>query len=164
MIRSETLKDASAIARLIEAAFEGVPYSDGSESGIVARLRARDALSASLVFEQDGDIAGHIAFSTITINDEEVPGWFGLAPLSVAPEHQRQGMGSALAEEGLRRLQEQGARGCVVLGEPSYYARFGFVPDGRLQYPGAPAEFFSALRWGDEETTGVVAYHPAFDG
>jgi len=82
--------------------------------------------------------------------------------VSVAPDRQSQGIGRALIEAGLADLRQRGARGCVVMGEPAYYGRFGFVPDPRLTYPGPPPEYFMALAFGPAEGSGDVRYHPAF--
>ncbi|GHC23545.1 hypothetical protein GCM10008094_12940 [Aidingimonas halophila] len=60
------------------------------------------------------------------------------------------------------RLQKRGARGCVVLGEPGYYSRFGFRAVPGLILPGVPPEYFMALAWGDDVPQGEVAYHSAF--
>jgi putative acetyltransferase len=81
----------------------------------------------------------------------------------VLPGHQAQGHGSALNREGLQRLCATGAAGCVVLGDPTYYARFGFAPCPPLQFPGVPADHFMALAW-DSRTTpsGIVTYDDAF--
>ena len=58
--------------------------------------------------------------------------------------------------------REKGAAGCVVLGEPAYYGRFGFLADPALVFPGAPAEYFQVLAFGSSRPRGVVSYHAAF--
>ena len=161
MIRRERVGDEPAIAALITEAFTTAPHLSGTEADIVERLRAGDALALSLVAEDQDRIVGHIAFSPVTIDDER-RGWFGLAPVAVLPDHQGKGIGVALIEAGLAQLRATGARGCVLLGEPAYYQRFGFRADPRLVLPGVPAEYFLALRLSDEEAEGVVAYDPAF--
>src|SRR5690606_18603384 len=115
-----------AIHTLVAAAFDGHPHSDGSEPAIVDRLRADGDLTISLVAEDGGEIVGHIAFSPVTISDGN-EGWFGLGPVAVAPQRQREGIGAALIEHGLALLRERGSAGCVVLGDPAYYGRFGFT-------------------------------------
>ena len=82
-----------------------------------------------------------VNFSPVLIDGEEC-GWFGLGPVAVEPERQRERIGTALIEHGLAHLRARGARGCVVLGDPAYYRRFGFEPDRTLAYPAAPAEYF----------------------
>ncbi len=159
--RQEQAADAGAIQTVTELAFDGHPFSDGSEPGIVAGLRAAGALTLSLVAEAEGAIVGHVAFSPVTIDGEEL-GWLGLGPVSVLPARQRQGIGSALIREGLAQLAGRGTQGIVLLGDPGYYARFGFVCHGRLVLPGVPARHFMALALQGEVPEGEVAYHPAF--
>jgi len=65
--------------------------------------------------------------------------------------------------EALRRLRERGAAGCVLLGEPGFYGRFGFQADPHLVLPGVAPEYFQALSFGSSRPHGVVSYHEAFD-
>lgn len=161
-IRNECPNDAPAISALTAAAFRDVRYSDGTEVAIVERLRADGDLALSLVAENmDGAIVGHVAFSPVAISDGTT-GWYGLGPVSVIPLRQRSGIGSGLIEEGLARLTAMGAKGCVVLGEPAYYGRFGFRHDPRLVYPGPPAEYFQVLTLAGEAPAGTVSYARAF--
>ena len=160
-IRAERPGDEAAIRELTAAAFAGLAHSDGSEPGIVDGLRASGDLALSLVAEDRGAIVGHAAFSPVTI-DGEHRGWFGLGPVSVSPARQAQGIGGRLVDEGLSRLREAGAAGCVVLGDPRYYGRFGFAADPALVYPGPPAEYFQRLVLCGGPETGIVAYAPAF--
>jgi putative acetyltransferase len=160
-IREEIMTDAEAVSAVIEAAFATAEHVDGTEAGIVNRLREAGALTISLVAIDHEKIVGHIAFSPVTIDGAD-RGWFGLGPVAVHPDRQVQGIGGTLVREALDRAKALGARGCVVLGEPDYYGRFGFVADPRLRYAGPPAEYFQALRFGDDRPTGEVAYHPAF--
>lgn len=162
-IRPERAGDAAAIHSLVAAAFVGHPHSDGSEPGIVDRLRAAGALTLSLVAEQDGAIIGHAAFSAVTISDS-ASGWYGLGPLAVAPERQGEGIGGALVRAGLDALRRSSAQGCVVLGEPGYYGRFGFTQMPALTFPGPPAEYFQAIPFDGPAPTGTVTYHAAFGG
>nr|WP_027135222.1 N-acetyltransferase [Geminicoccus roseus] len=163
LVRDERPGDQAPLRALVTAAFTGHPHSDGSEPGIVDALRADGALAISLVAELGGDMVGQAAFSPVRIGDGST-GWYGLGPVAVAPERQGQGIGSALIEEGLRRLRAQGASGCVVLGEPGYYRRFGFAQDPALTLEGPPAEYFLALRFQPTPAQGAVAYHAAFGG
>jgi putative acetyltransferase len=116
----------------------------------------------SLVAKTDSSIVGHVAISPVSISDGAT-GWYGLGPISVAPEYQRRGIGSRLMREALLLLQERGACGCVLLGEPRYYRRFGFQVDANLSLPGVPLEYFQALSFGTSRPQGVVAYHAAFN-
>ena len=161
-IRPEQPGDADAIRAVIGAAFAGRRYSSGTEAAIVEALREAGALTLSLVAEEDGQVIGHIAFSPVTI-DGAACGWFGLGPVAVVPERQGQGVGAALIREGLARLRARGAAGCVLLGDPRYYARFGFVSDPALRYSGGPAAYFQRLAFSDPTPSGEIAFHPAFD-
>lgn len=162
-IRDERDEDAAAISRITAAAFAGAPHSSGTEARIVEALREAGALTVSLVAaSDDGRIVGHIAFSPVQI-DGVAGRWYGLGPVSVAPDLQRQSIGGALIREGLARLAALNADGCVLLGDPSYYSRFGFVSDPALTYGGAPSPYFQRLLLRGEPPKGDVRYHPAFD-
>lgn len=161
-IRWERLEDAATIHALTTTAFRGMPYSDGAEARVIDALRAAGALTLSLVAIRDGGIVGHVAFSPVTINGE-AGDWYGLGPVSVWPERQRSGIGQALIREGLRRLRSMGAGGCVLLGDPTYYARFGFQNDPDLRHDGAPAWAFQCLTLNGPSPRGEVRFHPGFD-
>jgi len=160
-IRSETPGEAAEISAVITEAFTHAPHSDGTESLIVGRLRSQGALSLSLVALSGQGIIGHIAFSPVTVTGRAC-GWFGLAPLSVRPDRQGQGVGTALVQAGLAALRRQGAAGVVVLGDPGFYTRFGFAACADLQFPGPPPEYFQAQSFCTDMPVGEVAYHPAF--
>lgn len=160
-IRNETDADIGAIGAVTLAAFETLAISQHTEQFIVAALRAAQALTVSLVAEVDGRVVGHIAFSPVGMSDG-TPGWFGLGPLSVLPEWQRQGIGTALIREGLARLPAIHARGCCLVGHPAYYRRFGFANPPALVLEGVPPEVFFALSFDGRMPRGSVAFHPAF--
>ncbi|MBN3789037.1 N-acetyltransferase [Burkholderia sp. Ac-20353] len=162
-LRDERKGDADAIARVIVAAFAGEPRGGQFERHIVDVLRADGALSVSLVAERDGRIVGHVAFSPVTIGAAS-EGWYGLAPLAVLPDCRRQSIGAGLVRTGLDALRRLGARGCVLLGEPAYYTRFGFALTGDIEFPGVPAEYLLALSFdaAAPRPSGTVRYHDAF--
>lgn len=160
-IRPERDDEAAAIASVITAAFAGAALSGGNEASIVAGLREAGALTLSLVADDGRQVAGYCAFSPVTVDGRSC-GWFGLGPVAVAPAHQRKGIGAALISAGMDALARSGARGCVVLGEPAYYRRFGFGADPGLTYPGPPPAYFQALAFSGETDSGTVDYHPAF--
>ncbi len=112
--------------------------------------------------EEDRRLLGHVAFSPVLIGGEE-KGWYGLGPVSVLPDRQGEGIGSILIREGLAILRQEGAKGCVLLGDPGYYGRFGFRADQRLKLPGVPAEYFQCLAFGPDTPEGDVAYDMAFN-
>jgi len=161
-IRPERPEDVDTIRRLTAAAFRDMPHSSQTESAIVDALRGAGALAISLVAVEDGEIVGHVAFSPVAINGE-FSGWYGLGPVSVWPARQRKGIGQALIREGLGRLEQMGAQGCVVLGDPVYYSRFGFASDPDLRYGDVPPEYFQQLAFADAMPQGEVAYHAGFD-
>lgn len=162
LIRPETPADIAGIHALTAAAFAHAEHSSRTEQYIVDALRARGELTLSLLAEREGHLLGHVAVSPVTLSDGS-PGWYGLGPISVAPAAQGQGIGSALMQAALGALQARGARGCVLLGEPAYYQRFGFQPEAGLVLPGAPPAYFQALCWQPPVPTAEVAYSPAFE-
>ncbi len=162
MIRPENREDPAVIHALTEAAFREAPHSSHTEQFIVDALRSRGELSLSLVAEKDGQVVGHVALSPVTISDGST-GWFGLGPISVLPGWQGQGVGAALMHAALDALRVQGAQGCVLLGEPAYYGRFGFRAEPGLVLPGIPPEYFQALRLRPPMAQGEVQYSPAFE-
>ncbi|KRA16182.1 N-acetyltransferase [Lysobacter sp. Root604] len=162
VIREERDGDRDAIRAVVAAAFVGHPHSQQTEHRIVDALRAADALSLSLVAERDGAVLGHVAFSQVSIDDGS-RGWYGLGPVAVAPRAQGRGIGRALIEAGLARLRALAAQGCVVVGDPGYYGRFGFRQDTGLRYPGLPPEYFMALAFAGARPSGAVTYHRAFE-
>jgi len=115
----------------------------------------------SLVAELDGRVVGHIAFSPVAFSDG-TRDWYGLGPVSVLPEYQRQGIGRALVKEGLSRLKAMHARGCCLVGHPDYYRQFGFRNAPGLMLEGVPPEFFFALPFDGPMPQGTVAFHEAF--
>lgn len=159
-IRPETPSDADAIEQVTRRAFLTHPYSHQTEQFIIRALRADHALSVSLVAEDGGRIVGHIAFSPVSIGD--AVGWYGLGPISVEPDWQGRGIGRALMERGLAELRKIGANGCVLVGDPAFYARFGFANNPALALAGVPAEFFLCLALGTASAHGNVEFHPAF--
>lgn len=161
IIRAEQPQDQEAIRRVNVAAFEGHPFSRQTEHLIVEALRAADALDVSLVAELDGAVVGHIAFSLAQIGEVE-SGWFLLGPVAVLPDQQARGIGRKLIEAGLGALRSRGARGCVLVGEPAFYTRFGFAQVPGVTWAGVPAANVLCLRISGPTPAGEVVYHPAF--
>lgn len=160
-VRPESPDDERAIDEVMTAAFASAEHASGTEADIVRALRRAGVLTVSLVAEVDGAVRGHVAVSPVRIADGTAA-WFGLGPVSVEPGRQRQGLGSRLVRAALAVLEAEGAAGCVVLGDPDYYSRFGFRPASQLVFPGVPAEYFQALPLRGVLPNGVVAYHEAF--
>jgi putative acetyltransferase len=161
-IRPEASGDAQKIEAVTAAAFLNAPHTSHTEQYIVNALRRADKLAVSLVAEADGALIGHIALSPVSISDG-ASGWFGLGPISVLPQYQRKGVGSRLVHEALRLLLARGATGCVVLGEPEYYGRFGFRADPDIVLPGVPPEYFQAISFDSSKPRGTVTYPDAFE-
>ena len=159
--RSEHAGDAPDIRQVTEAAFKVAEHSSGTEGAIIDALRAGSALTVSLVATAESEIVGHIAFSPVTVNGNDI-GWFGLGPVSVKPELHGKGIGGMLIRQGLNRLKAAGASGCVVLGDPAYYQRFGFEHDPAMRYEEAPPEYFMKLSFDGSEVSGRVAFHDGF--
>jgi putative acetyltransferase len=164
LIRGERPEDIPDIHELHTLAF-GRP----AEADLVDALRARGKATLSLVAVEDDRIVGHILFSPVTIHSghRRLPA-VGLAPMAVLPERQRCGIGSQLVRIGLLECRNAGYDCVVVLGHPTYYPRFGFVPASRYgltsEYA-VPDEAFMVLAW-DEAVLkgrgGVVRYQPEF--
>ncbi len=161
-IRPETAADIAAIEKVTTSAFLNAPHTSHTEQFIVNALRKAGKLTLALVAEFEGAVVGHVAVSPVSISDGTT-GWFGLGPISVTPEHQGRGVGSQLMREALRILRERGAGGCVLVGEPAYYGRFGFRADPNLVLPGVPPEYFQAVSFKSSQPRGVVSYDAALD-
>lgn len=161
-LRTEVPDDAAAIRTVIEDAFREHPHSRQTEAQVVDGLRRAGALSLSLVALQRSCVVGHVAFSPVSVSGG-ASGWFVLGPLSVAPEHQGLGVGTSLVWQGLRLLRERHAAGCVVLGEPAYYGRFGFRSTPAMRLEGAPRGCFLVRPFQRVMPFGTVHLHEAFD-
>lgn len=160
ILRDEVPGDIAAIRAVTKSAFATTPYGSQTEAEIIDRLRAAHALRLSLVAEAEGEVVGHVAFSDVTIGGET--GWVGLGPVSVRPDRQRRGIGSSLIEAGLARMRAAGAKGCVLVGDPGYYARFGFRTVPGLSYDGVPDAYVLALPFSADVPRGAIRFHPAF--
>lgn len=162
-IRDEQPGDVDTIAAITRAAFQANPRSShgGHEHRIVDNLRRAGALAISLVAEIEGELVGHVALSEVDISDGST-GWYGLGPLTVKPGQQGRGIGSGLVRTALDRLRQRGASGCVLVGDPSFYRRFGFVYNPDLMLEEASQEHFLALSLHGPGAHGVVTFHPSF--
>ena len=163
-IRLEEIEDQKGIRRVNELAF-----GQAMEADLVDGLRANAHPNISLVAIDEERIVGHIFFSPVSIESES--GTFtamGLAPMSVLPEFQNQGVGSRLVDEGLNKCRELGHSVVVVLGHPNYYPRFGFTPAHlmglRSEYD-VPDDTFMVLELNENALAGrrgLVKYHHEF--
>jgi putative acetyltransferase len=183
-IRAEIAGDAEAIRRVVAASFP-----TAAEADLVDALRKSGDLRVSLVALDGDDVVGHVAFSPVSrattrggdetsenigkvgrdgIGDRTSDGdGIGLAPVAVLESHRCRGIAAALIERGLEQCRELGYRFAVVLGEPTYYRRFGFepaYPHGLTdEYGGGDA--FQVLEFvpaGIGKDPGLIRYAPAF--
>lgn len=159
LIRNETTADIPAISRLVTEAMLLLPQSTGTEARIVEMLRAEHALALSLVAEEQGEVIGYLAASAAWIGTQG--GWGLIGPLAVLPSRHRQGIGTALMAEAVRRLRTT-SRGAALVGDPAYYSRFGFRSFPGLSVAGCPPEVVQALPFDDIEPRGELLHHPAF--
>lgn len=161
-IRDEQPEDIKSIEHLTKAAFLDAEHSSHTEQFIVNSLRKNGQLTISLVAVENDTLIGHVAISPVTISSGET-GWYGLGPISVCPNKQGLGIGSRLMNALLEKLKQLGGNGCVLLGEPKYYHRFGFKSYPNLNLPGVPQEYFQAISFIDDIPKGDVSYHQAFE-
>ena len=161
IIRNEIKSDIKAISEVTKAAFDTLAISDHTEQFIIDSLRDANVLSVSLVAVSGKRVVGHIAFSPVTVSDGS-QGWYGLGPISVQPELHKQGIGKSLMQEGLAKLKSMDAKGCILVGDPGYYERFGFRSPPDLVIEGVPQQFVLALPFEEKKASGTVVFHEAF--
>jgi len=137
------------------------------EADLVDALRASGELLLSLVASSEGRLAGHVAFSRVIIDTVDGPiGGVALAPVGVHPDFQDSGIGSSLIRTGLEMLSSRGEQVVLVVGNPTYYSRFGFSSAAGTRYPSVySGPHFMALVVGDPATApiGPVRYPDAFE-
>jgi putative acetyltransferase len=163
LIRTEEEKDWAAVYALNAAAFE-----TPAEANLVDALRQQARPVVSLVAEDNQTVVGHMMFSPVSLTGHPDVKIMGLAPMAVAPNHQRKGIGSALVRAGLERCKQLGFGAVVVLGHPEYYPRFGFSPSSRFgmgcEYE-VPEGVFMVMELQPgylRHTSGTIKYHAAF--
>ena len=169
-IRPARPSEDGTIHAIIMQAFADAEHSNHREQHVVDALRNAGALTYSFVSILEGRPVGHVAISPVAVEvtdesgkKQQVEGFYGIGPISDLPELQGQGHGAALMEHALDQLRAVNARGAVVLGDPSYYKRFGFGPSD-MAYADAPSEYFQALSLdGDALPQSTVTYHEAFN-
>jgi len=163
LIRAEERKDRAAVHAVNVSAFD-----TSDEADLVDALRDQALPLVSLIAEDNGAIVGHIMFSPVSLAGQPSLKIMGLAPMAVAPKHQRKGIGSALVRAGLDQCAQLGFGAVVVLGHPAYYPRFGFSSSARYgigcEYD-VPEEVFMVVELQDgflRGASGKVKYHAAF--
>ena len=171
IVRQEKNDEIKLADSVVERAFKDEIFSNHTEHFLTARLRKSEDFipQLSLVAELEGEIIGHIMFSRLTIEsiDDSVES-LALSPVSVLPQYQREGVGSKLIVEGLRKAKELGYKSVIVLGHDNYYPRFGFKAASKWGIRATfdvPDELFMALELeigGLHKVNGVVLYPPEF--
>lgn len=158
VVRDAGPADHAAIRRVEIDAFAA-----GAEADLVEALRASGDVVLELVATRGDAVVGHILFSRLTV--ESGAGDFAavaLAPLAVSPDSQNRGVGRRLVEEAHRRLRPR-EKLSVVVGDPSYYGRFGYAHARATAFDSDyQCEALQALAWGDAPTTGRLAYAAPF--
>ena len=171
LVRSERVADGPAISSLIVKAYASVGYSDHREHLMVERLRDSPSYvpELALVAEVDGDLVGHLLLTRISVEGATASAQgLSLAPLSVAPEHQGQGVGSMLIAEAHARAERSGFGFILLVGLPDYYPRFGYEPlhNHPITLPFAASEANCMIRKlrpsGLTDVEGVVHFEPVW--
>lgn len=144
-------------------------FNEDDEARVVEMLSASGRATLSLVALVDGQVVGHVLFSPLTVEDTPVDlRWVALGPIGVLPRFQGRGIGSRLVRGELDGCRSQCFDGIVLVGDPGYYGRFGFVPTGdhglTCVYGDGPAFQLEELREGAlERVSGMVRLSPEFD-
>lgn len=166
IIRQEKSNDYGIIYSVIKNAFDSAEHADGNEQDLVIALRKSENYipELALVAEEDGKIVGHIMFTKAKVGEIDV---LALAPLSVLPEYQRKGVGTALIKAGHKIAKELGYGYSVVLGSETYYPRTGYVPAdtfGIIPPFDVPRENFMAYKIDDSVSMigGTIKYAKEF--
>ncbi|GAB7186077.1 N-acetyltransferase [Kitasatospora sp. Ki12] len=141
--RIECPEDAPATRRVHMAAFPGPDEAD-----LVDALRRDPAWLPGLsvvAVDATGLVVGHALLTRLRVGDGQA---LALAPVAVAPEWQRRGVGELVVRAALAAAEDAGEKLVVVLGDPEYYGRFGFTPAGGHEVVGpfeVPEPYFQAL-------------------
>lgn len=166
LIRQEEMNDYKEVYNLITEAFATAEHTDGNEQDLVVALRKGDAFipELSLVAEVDNELVGHIMFTKAKVGNDIV---LVLAPLSIKPQYQKQGIGTALINEGHKIAKALEFQYSLVLGSETYYPRVGYIPANQIgiEVPqGIPAENFMAIQLQEEakKMSGSVTYAKEF--
>ncbi len=164
MIRGLVIRPAEPADRAGIREVELQAFGQPAEADLVEALVADGDTVLELVATQEGEIVGHILFSRLFVENgpERFPA-VALAPLSVKPKRQDSGIGTALVEAAHVLLKDAGEALSIVLGEPSYYGRFGYRHPRAAGFASDyQCEALQALTWGDAPTSGRLVYARAF--
>ncbi len=165
-IRQETATDYGVVYSLVKRAFACAEHADGNEQDLVDALRKGEAFipELSLVAEVNGEVIGHVLFTKASIGENVV---LALAPLSVLPEYQGKGIGTALILEGHRIAKDLRYMYSIVLGSETFYPRVGYIPAEHFGIKApfyVPSENFMACRLNEPspKIQGMVKYAKEF--
>jgi len=163
LIRTEAPADILAIDRLLKSTFE-----TEAEANLVMKLRENSRRTLSLVgCNDEGEVVGYVLFSPVTLEGSDL-NWQGLAPLAVDEKYRNQGLAAEMVKEGLSSLREFGYPACVVLGNPAYYGRFGFIDSEKHQMrcqwdvPQGAFQVLSLVEGEFDHRSGLIEYCPEF--
>jgi len=167
-LRHETKNDYPAITRVNDLAF-----GRKAEGNLIKQLRNKNTFvpELSIIAEYNKQVVGHMLFTLVEItNEHKSHQTLTLAPMAVIPEYQKKSIGKLMIVFGLQEARELGHRSVIVVGHPSYYPKFGFVPASKWNisspFP-APEEAFMALELQTGSLSGIdgrVVFPPEFDG
>ena len=163
IIRTETSDDYAIVENLTREAFWNVYRPGCVEHYVLHCFRSLPEFipQLSLVAEAEGLILGHIMYSraSITCDDGSCLPIVIFGPLSVAPEHQRRGIGSALVRHSLALAKSLGCGAVAITGSSAYYGRFGFIPSQSkgIFYDGLPRSEPTPFFMVKELTVGYLA-------
>jgi putative acetyltransferase len=161
MIRPAEPYDFAAIRGVISHAFDRA-----DEANLVEQLRTDGEVVCEFAAASEHAVQGHILYSRLRIEQgDEILEAAALAPVSVLPHFQRQGLGGELIRAGNACCAELGCAAIIVLGHADYYPRFGFsaTAAAALQAPFSGPHFMAlALRPGALSSGGRVRYAKAF--
>ena len=130
LIRQELADDYTAVYKLVKRAFEQEPMGGGNEQDLVERLRRSSSFipELSLVATVNNEIVGHILLTRLKIvAGDQTDISLALAPVSVMPEYQKNGIGGMLIKAAHAKAQELGFKSIILVGHETYYPRFGYV-------------------------------------
>ncbi|MDT3496143.1 N-acetyltransferase [Bacillus toyonensis] len=169
-IRQEQKNDYRKTEEVVKEAFLNEEFSDKKEHELVKRIRECDAFIPELsIVAVDKEIVGHIMLSKITIEQGGTTAdSLALAPVSIAPSHQKKGIGGKLITATLEKAKELGYGSVVVLGHPEYYPKFGFerASQWNIKAPfEVPDEVFMVMELREntlQGVEGIVQYSSAF--
>ncbi|KYG57892.1 GNAT family N-acetyltransferase [Planococcus maritimus] len=172
IIDQEQASEFEAVEALIRQAFAGEELSDQTEHQLVKRLRTSKAYVRELSLtakRSNGELLGHIMLTKAQIlGGQKAFDTLALAPVSVLPEHQGKGIGSALINASLKRAKQLGFSSVIVLGHPAYYPKFGFERASRWNIRApfeVPEEAFMAIELVPgalANVSGVIQYADEF--